>query len=150
MSSQSNEPVLRYTKVSSLAFDPVKSSYWAAGFELRSAYECIVPARGQKAIYTDLKFDLPIGCYGRIAPLSQLALKHSIDVSAGVIDNDYKGSIVILLYNRSYKEYNIKRGDRVAQLICEKIFYPKLKFVNESELGKAERKENCFGFSTDV
>lgn len=55
-----------------------------------SAYEYTVPAHGKALIKTDLKFAVPEGCYGRVAPRSGLALNHFIDVGAGVIDADYR------------------------------------------------------------
>lgn len=55
-----------------------------------SAYDHVVPAKGKALIKTDLKFAVPEGCYGRVAPRSGLALKNFLDVGAGVIDADYR------------------------------------------------------------
>lgn len=46
---------------------------------------------------------------------------------AGVIDEDYRGTVKVILFNFEDKEFEVKKGDRIAQLICEKIFYPDLK-----------------------
>jgi dUTP pyrophosphatase len=96
---------------------------------------------------------VPHGTYGRIAPRSGLAWKNFIDVGgkclnyflyqsticsydlmfiytfiiAGVIDEDYRGNVGVLLFNHSDKDFTVNPGDRVAQLICEKIVYPELK-----------------------
>lgn len=75
---------------------------------------------------TDIQVQLPPGTYGRIAPRSGLALKNFIDVGAGVIDADYRGNLQILIFNHSDKEFEIAPGDRIAQLICEKIECPEL------------------------
>jgi dUTP pyrophosphatase len=64
---------------------------------------------------------LPVGVYGRIAPCSGLAWKHSIDVGAGVVGEDYRGNVSVVLYNHSDIAFEIKVGRKVAQLILEKI-----------------------------
>ena len=78
---------------------PVRGSRLAAGYDLMSAYDTIVPARGKQLVKTDLEMAIPEGCYGRIAPRSGLAWKNFIDTGAGVIDADYRGNVgVCLLY----------------------------------------------------
>lgn len=64
---------------------------------------------------------LPPGTYGWIAPRSGLVVKKGIDIGAGVIDADYRGALKVLLINSSDQELQIKQGDRVAQLIIERI-----------------------------
>src|SRR5205807_8741763 len=59
--------------------------------------------------------------YARIAPRSGLAANHSIDIGAGVIDQDYRGEIKVLLINHSKYPYQVRPGDRIAQLILEEI-----------------------------
>jgi dUTP pyrophosphatase len=53
---------------------------------------------------------VPSGNYGRIAPRSGLALKNFIDVGAGVIDQDYRGEVAVLLFNHSEVDFQIKQG----------------------------------------
>jgi dUTP pyrophosphatase len=65
---------------------------------------------------------IPEGSYGRIAPRSGLAVHHSIDVGAGVIDKDFRGNIRVVLFNFGERDFFVKPGDRVAQLILERIF----------------------------
>ena len=69
----------------------------------------------------------PLGCYGRIAPRSGLALKKFIDVGAGVIDADYRGELGVILFNFGNEDFVINQGDKVAQLIFEKIKTPTVK-----------------------
>jgi dUTP pyrophosphatase len=76
-----------------------RGSALVAGYDLSSAYDYIVKARGKKLVDTDIQVQLPQGCYGRIAPRSGLAWKSSIDIGAGVIDTDYTGKIAIVLFN---------------------------------------------------
>lgn len=60
---------------------------------------------------------------GRIAPRSGLASKHFIDTGAGVIDADYRGQVKVLLFNHGEGEYRVKEGERVAQLVLERVGY---------------------------
>lgn len=74
------QTVLKFTKVVPHAFAPTKGSVKAAGFDLKSAEDSVVPAGGKALVDTGLKIELPQGCYGRIAPRSGLAVKNFIDV----------------------------------------------------------------------
>lgn len=60
---------------------------------------------------------------GRIAPRSGLAVKNFIDTGAGVIDADYRGEVKVLLFNHAETEFEVKEGDRVAQLVLERVSY---------------------------
>lgn len=108
-------------KLSDRAILPRRGSHMAAGFDLSSAHDSIVPARGKALIKTDLAISLPKATYGRIAPRSGLAWKNSIDTGAGVIDRDYTGNIGVILFNHSDEDFVVKYGDRIAQLILERI-----------------------------
>ena len=96
----------------------VSLSYVSLAF---SAVDCVVPARGKYLVPTDLSIACPMGTYGRIAPRSGLANKYFIDVGAGVIDSDYRGPVCVILFNHSNEDFKIKKRDRIAQLILEKI-----------------------------
>ena len=63
---------------------------------------------------------------GRIAPRSGLASKNFIDTGAGVIDADYRGQVKVLLFNHSETDFKIKTGDRIAQLVLERVCLPVL------------------------
>jgi dUTP pyrophosphatase len=125
MASESSV-VLQYVKLTENALPPTRESSRAAGFDLKSAYNVVTLAGGNELVKTDLAIQLPEGCYGRIAPSSGLALHHHINEGGGVVDEDYHGNLCMILFNRSDKPFHIYRGDRVAQLICQKIFCPDL------------------------
>ncbi|KYN04316.1 Deoxyuridine 5'-triphosphate nucleotidohydrolase [Cyphomyrmex costatus] len=122
--------VLKFAKLSNKAYPPMKGSEYAAGYDLRSAYKYIIPAHGKELVKTDLQIEVPFGTYGRIAPRSGLAWKNHIDVGAGVIDADYRGNVGVVLFNHSNEDFEVVPGDRIAQLICEKITYPKIEEVD--------------------
>ncbi|CAH2054573.1 unnamed protein product, partial [Iphiclides podalirius] len=134
---------LKFTRLTEHAFPPVKGSEKAAGFDLKSAYDYVVLARGKELVKTDLQIQLPSGCYGRVAPRSGLAVKNFIDVGAGVIDEDYRGNVGVVLFNHSDQDFIVKKGDRIAQLICERIYYPELEEV--TTLTETERSSGGFG-----
>lgn len=74
---------------------------------------------------------MPPGYYGRVAPRSGLAVKNFIDVGAGVIDEDYRGEVKVLLFNFSDQDFQVKTGDRIAQLVCEQVLGRNYKkFIN--------------------
>jgi len=98
----------------------------SAGHTLRTPYDTTVPARGKYVIRTDLQIELPGGCYGRIAPIKNLAKFQHISTGAGVIDTDFLGNLNLVLSNNSNYPYNISRGDKIATIISEKIYYPEL------------------------
>lgn len=138
---------LYFSKLSLNAFAPVKATEQSAGYDLRSAYDYIVNPQDKQLVKTDIAICVPDGCYGRIAPRSGLALHDHIDIGAGVIDRDYRGNVGVIIFNHSKSTFVIKKGDRIAQLICERIVEPKLREV--ADLNTTERGERGFG-STGV
>uniref|UniRef100_A0A8C9Q9A2 Deoxyuridine 5'-triphosphate nucleotidohydrolase n=1 Tax=Spermophilus dauricus TaxID=99837 RepID=A0A8C9Q9A2_SPEDA len=96
----------------------------AARYDLYSAYDYIIPPMEKALVKTDVQIALPSGCYGRVAPCPGLAAKHFIDVRAGVIDKNYRGNVGVVLFNFGKEKFEVKKGDQIAQLICEEIFYP--------------------------
>lgn len=77
------------------------------------------------------------------APRSGLALKNFIDVGAGVIDSDYRGPLGVLLFNFSDEPFQVRIGDRIAQLIIERISTPEVAIVDE--LPTTDRGAGGFG-----
>ena len=86
---------------------------------------------------TDISIRVPDGTYGRVAPRSGLSAKSHLDVGAGVVDRDSTGNVCVVLFNHATKDFSIKRGDRIAQLICEKIKYADIK--EKTSLKQTER-----------
>ena len=68
-----------------------------------------------------MAISFPAGLYARIAPRSGLALKRFIDVGASIVDADYHGEVGVVLFNHGDQDFEVKMGDRIAQLILEKI-----------------------------
>jgi dUTP pyrophosphatase len=100
--------LLRVKRFSKNATIPIRSSPGAAGYDLYSSKDIVIPAQGKALVSTDIAVGIPPGCYGRIAPRSGLALKFSIDIGAGVIDEDYRGPVGVVMFNFSKTDYEGK------------------------------------------
>jgi len=123
------EPTIKITRLSNKAKLPTKRHHLSVGYDLYSAYEYIIPAFGKNIIHTDLQISVPYGTYGRIAPQSSLSWYKHLDIGAGVIDYNFEGNVMIIMFNHGNRDQRIKPGDKVAQLICEQILYPELEDI---------------------
>jgi dUTP pyrophosphatase len=139
----SSQPPLLIKKLSANATTPTRGSAFAAGYDIYSSHDTVIPSRGKALVDTDLAIAVPDGTYGRIAPRSGLASKHFIDTGAGVIDADYRGQVKILLFNHSEVDYKVAKGDRVAQLVLERICTPEV--VEVENLEESVRGAGGFG-----
>ncbi|KAI2780758.1 dUTPase-like protein [Daldinia loculata] len=126
-------PPLLIKKLSPAAKLPTRGSPFSAGYDLYAARPTTIPSRGKALVDTDIAIAVPAGTYGRIAPRSGLAAKHFIDTGAGVIDADYRGQVKVLLFNHSDADFAVAEGDRVAQLVVERIYTPEVLEVQELE-----------------
>ncbi len=128
---------------------PVSASEFSSGVDLLSAEasDIILKPGKIKLISTGIKIKIPKGYEGQIRPRSGLALKHGITVlnTPGTIDSDYRGIVKVILINLGEKDFFIQRGDRIAQLVIQKIFFPNFKLVET--LDKTKRGEGGFGHS---
>ncbi|KAL1970489.1 hypothetical protein VTN77DRAFT_4133 [Rasamsonia byssochlamydoides] len=126
-------PPLLVKKLTESARAPTRGSAFAAGYDLYSAKDTVIPAKGKGLVDTGLAIAVPEGTYGRIAPRSGLAAKNFIDTGAGVIDADYRGEVKVLLFNFSDEDFTVKEGDRIAQLVLERIYTPEVVVVDQLE-----------------
>ena len=122
---------------------PKRALPGSAGLDLSASEDVIIPPRKWKLVSTGLAMQIPGGYYGRIAPRSGLAAKNGIDVLAGVIDENYTGEVKVILMNNDDKEFQVHCGERIAQIIFEKILVDDFEVV--SELTETERGANGFG-----
>jgi deoxyuridine 5'-triphosphate nucleotidohydrolase len=86
---------------------------------------------------------LPDGHVGLIWPRSGLAVKQSIDCGAGVIDATYRGEVKVLLFNHSDADFTIEPGDRIAQLLIQKV--ERVNFTPVDNLEETARNQGGFG-----
>ena len=123
--------VLLVKRLNQDAILPTKATDSAAGFDLYTIHDISLPPGKRQIAQTGLSIAIPLNTYARIAPRSGLALKMGIDIGAGVIDRDYRGEIGIILFNLGDDTFEAKKGDKIAQLILERISYAGLKEVSK-------------------
>ncbi len=109
----------------------------AAGMDLHAAVDSAVTiASGAIALIpTGFAMALPAGFEAQIRPRSGLAVKHGIGLinSPGTIDADYRGEIKIALINLGNNAYTVRRGDRIAQMVIQKVYRVQLQIVESLE-----------------
>ena len=120
----------------------------AAGLDLKSAINYILGPGEFKMIPTNIHIKLPEGYEAQVRPRSGLAAKYGISVcnTPGTIDSDYTGQIGVILINHGKTQFTIKEGDRIAQMVINKVEQLNWIPVNNLEaLGETERGQNGFG-----
>ena len=122
---------------------PRRGTDGLVGYDLSAAQECVVPAKGKGIVKTRLAISFPPSMYARIAPRFVLVVKQSIDVGASVIDQDYRGEVGVVLFNHGMSEFQVKYGDRVAQLILQMIETPVVQEIQE--LNETKRDTSGLG-----
>lgn len=138
---------LRVKKLIPNAIVPTRGSGGAVGYDLYSSDEIVVQPTHRALIGTGIAIVLPVGVYGRVAPRSGLTVKHGIHIGAGVIDPDYTGEVKVALFNLGDSPFEIKKGDRIAQLILERCETPDIREI--TEVSQTDRGSGGFG-STGV
>jgi len=128
---------------------PEYMSPGASGLDLPAAIEEeIILAPGEiRLVPTGLALAIPQGYEGQIRPRSGLALKHGLTLvnTPGTIDSDYRGELGLALINLGQSPYTIRRGDRLAQLVIQKIYQADIQLVED--LDTTDRADGGFGHS---
>lgn len=114
-----------------------------AGYDIYSSENIIVKANSSASIHTQIAIELPVNYWFEILPKSGLATKHSIAVHNGVIDNGYRGEVVIYLYNHSNRDYEFKKNDKIAQGIIRKLH--NFELLEVDQLSDSVRGDKGFG-----
>jgi len=130
-------------KTNSNGIIPTRGSSNAIGLDLYSNETVVIPAGKQMIVSTGIAIKTPPGTYGRIAPRSGLAVKYGIHVGAGVIDPDYTGEVGVVLFNLGTESFQVKSGDRIAQLILEQAVMAQVHVVES--LTVTSRGSSGFG-----
>lgn len=124
------------------AIMPSRGDDGAAGYDLFSCEEIIIPKWNRSLIKTGVYMEIPPGYYGRIASRSSMGIKCQ-DIGAGVIDSSYRGEIKVLIINNSGDDYKIEKGNKIAQIIFET--FHTFDFEEVSNLNETERGNKGFG-----
>jgi len=119
-----------------------------AGYDLCANADAVIePGGGRALVPTGLAVAIPAGCGGFVLPRSGLALKHGVTVlnAPGLIDPQYRGEVKVLLVNTDPEHaYEIHRGDRIAQLVIERVEYVEWQEVD----GLDATERDTFGFGS--
>jgi len=127
--------------------EPTYMTRGAAGMDLHADVdEPLEIAPGEvRLIPTGFMVEIPAGFEGQVRPRSGLALNYGIGVlnSPGTIDSDYRGEIKVILFNFGKKNYTVRRGDRIAQMVlCQTT---RVRWEEVDELAKSPRSKDGFG-----
>lgn len=124
---------------------PTRATSGSAGLDLSSVEDVVIPPSSWKSISTGIIVSIPVDAYARIAPRSGLAFRHGLAIGAGVVDSDFRGPIKVIMFNHGATEFAVKTGDRIAQLILEKIYTIDPVLVIPSEIDETSRGSGGFG-----
>ncbi len=114
-----------------------------AGLELYSSENIVLSSDERKIVKTGISMKISVGYVGLIWDKSGIAVKGGIKTMGGVIDSNYRGDVGVILKNLSDEAYEIKKGDKIAQMLIQKIECPTIEEVDE--LDETERGEGGFG-----
>ena len=136
--------ILKIKKLDPKAIIPTRANPTDAGADLYALEDIRIQPNSRALVRTGISLEVPESYYARIAPRSGLAYKSGIDVLAGVVDSSYRGEVgVILLNTDNQKIFNIRAGDRIAQLIIEAHYNMTIKEVDS--LSDTTRGDGGFG-----
>ena len=125
------------------AYEPTRAHPTDAGLDLRAKERVKIWPGMAATIDTGVHVELPPGYYGKIESKSGLNVKNSIVSCGGVIDEPYRGSIVVKLYNLGDKAYVFEPGEKVAQLVIQPYIAPEIEISDT--LSETDRGSNGFG-----
>ena len=114
-----------------------------AGADITASEKIAIPPRERTLVSTGVRLEIPEGYVGLIWPRSGLAVKKGIDCGAGVIDSHYRGEVKVLLFNHSDNEFQIEPGDRIAQILIQKV--ERVEFHLVDQLNETARSDAGFG-----
>lgn len=124
---------------------PAYATDGAAGMDVVAAEDALLPPGGRHAVATGLALAVPDGFELQVRPRSGLALKHGISLpnTPGTIDSDYRGELKIILINLGDRPFEVRRGDRIAQLVLAPVV--RATWLKVDELDETQRGEGGFG-----
>ena len=124
---------------------PSYATSGAAGMDVVAAEDVTLPPGGRHAVATGFAIAIPAGQEVQVRPRSGLALKHGITClnTPGTIDEDYRGEVKVILANLGSEPFEVKRGERIAQLVPAPV--TKARFSEVAELGATSRGAGGFG-----
>jgi dUTP pyrophosphatase len=129
---------------------PAYATDGAAGMDVVAAEDVTIAPGARHAVATGLAVAIPPGFEIQVRPRSGLALKHGITVpnTPGTVDSDYRGEVKVILINHGATPFEIRRGDRIAQLVIAPVL--RATWLKVDELDETDRGEGGFGSTGGV
>jgi dUTP pyrophosphatase len=144
MEAARNQVLIKVRKLHPAAVLPTKATNGSAGFDIYAIEPAVIqPIPGGATLRTGLAVELPSGYEMQIRGRSGLAFREDIVLHLGTIDQDYRGEVLIKLWNLGAAPFKIAPGDRIAQAVIQKIEPAHLTEV--SEISDTERGAGGFG-----
>jgi len=125
------------------AICPTRAHDHDAGLDLYSREELIIMPGESEVFDTGVHVELPVRSFGKLESKSGLLVNYDIVSCGGVIDENYRGSIRVKLYNLGHRPYMIRKGQKIIQLIVQPYMAPPIELTDS--LSETERGENGFG-----
>lgn len=124
---------------------PVYKTAGAAGCDLTSSVNVSIGPGNRVVVPTGLSLEIPEGYEAQVRSRSGLAANDGVFVlnSPGTIDSDYRGEVKVILFNTSSSTFNVRKGDRIAQLVFSQVI--QATFQASQELGDTQRGAGGFG-----
>lgn len=120
---------IKFKKLHEDAMIPTRGTIEAAGLDLYALEDCTVYGCsidvfenvrvGQASVKTGIACEIPLGLFGKVEARSGLSFGHGIETGAGVVDSDYRGEVRVKMYNFTSDTYEVKKGQRIAQMIIQ-------------------------------
>jgi len=114
-----------------------------AGMDLYAVAETVIPAQGRVLVPTGLAMAIPDGYVGLVWDKSGISYKAGLKVIGGVADAGYRGEIFVGIMNTTDEDYTFHKGDKVAQILIQKVEHPTI--VEVDELDDTPRGDGAFG-----
>lgn len=136
---------IKIQKINSEAIIPHYVHKGDAGMDLYSIEDAVLLAGERKLIGTGLKFEIPMGFELQVRPKSGLAANFGVTVlnTPGTVDCGYRGEVKVILFNSSKNDYQVKKGEKIAQAVIAR--YEEAEIEEASELSETSRGDGGFG-----
>lgn len=127
-------------------FEPVKGHFNDAGMDLRTPEDVVIHPHSSAVIDTRVVAEIPVGFYGKLESKSGLHVKHDIVCLGGVIDSDYRGHVMVKLFNMGDNLFKFKAGEKIVQMIIQPCVLEEWQRVEDASVfSDTERGEDGFG-----
>lgn len=136
--------ILKFQKLSENAYAPIRATKGSSGIDVFSPIDVTIQQRSDYLIPLDIRFEIPKGYDLAVYNKSGISTKKKLDKGAELIDCDYRGNVHIHLFNHSDKPVEIKKGDKIAQLVMREVWLGEIKEVDTISI-ETERSQGGFG-----